>query len=149
MKARTKIALWIMAVGVAIFVVAAVGLLSFSPGGMRSNYPAKDNDPKLLACARSAVPIIRAIESYESRTGRLPEELKDLAVEQAQVPSVYYKPGPNYYTLTIKLGWDPSLVFSSQDRSWTFDPGDGSPEKRITLNAEPAGRGDGIPPPHR
>ena len=66
----------------------------------------------------------------------MPERLEDIPVELSQAPPVYYMPTPNYYILSIKLGWDPKLIFSSQDRSWTFDPGDGSPEKKIKLDVE-------------
>ena len=92
---------------------------------------------------RQGVPIIEKVESYESRTGRLPEKLEDLGVHPSQYPRVSYTPESNYYTLWIKLGWDPSLTFSSQDRSWTFDPGDGSPRKIIKLDVEHQDAKDG------
>ncbi|MBT3379789.1 MAG: hypothetical protein HN742_42640 [Lentisphaerae bacterium] len=97
---------------------------------------AKDNDRNLLRVAQTVVPIMQKIESYQIQTGRLPEKLDDLGVQPSQYPRVSYKPESSYYALWIKLGWDPSLTFSSQDRSWTFDPGDGSPTKRIKLDVE-------------
>jgi hypothetical protein len=138
MKTKTKIVLWAIGVGVIALVGAIAFLFWCSPGGVRSNYSAKDNDPKLLACAQSIVPIIKEIEAYQSRTGRVPETLDDIVTQTRQLPDVYYMhvPESNHYRLAIKLGWDPSLIFSSKDRSWTFDPGDGSPQKIIKLDAE-------------
>jgi hypothetical protein len=135
MKLRNKILLSVIAAGLFVFIGATVFLLRFSPGGMSSTYPAKDNDPKLLAYARNAAPIIKEIESIKNRTGRLPEKLDDVAAPP-KIAYVYCMTESNSYTLTIKLGWDPSLVFSSQDRSWAFDPGDGSPERKIRLDDE-------------
>jgi hypothetical protein len=138
-KTKTKILLWVIAGVVTVFVGAIAFLLWFSPGGMRSNYRVQDNDPKLLEYARRLVPIIKRIEAYESRTGRFPETLEDIVTQPSQIPGeIYYMhmPESNHYRVAIKLGWDPSLIFSSQDRSWIFDPGDGSPEKIIKLDAE-------------
>lgn len=139
MKTKTK--LFISATFLAAVVL--VGLVAFlswnTPGGMRSNYPVKDNDPQLLEFARSVAPIIQEIESYQRRTGRLPEELADIGIQPSQYRRVSYGPESDYYRLRIKLGWDPSLIFSSQDQSWGFDPGEGSLIKKITLEFERAG----------
>ncbi len=139
MKTRTKIALWIISVAVGIILVAAIWLLSYNPGGMRSTYPAKDNDPRLLVVARSITPVIDRIDAYRTRTGKLPATTEDADAHQPDPSSLYYiyTIDEDHYLLWIKLGWDPSLVFNSKDRSWTFVPGDGSPEKRIKLDAEP------------
>ena len=136
MKTGTKFSLSAMFLRAATLVGIILLLYWFSPGGIRSNYPAKENDPKLSKIARSVVPIIQKVEAFESRKGRLPETLEDLAVELSQIPPVYYMPISNHYILSIKLGWDPKLTFDSQDRGWTFDPGDGSPEKKIKLDVE-------------
>jgi hypothetical protein len=39
------------------------------------------------------------------------------------------------YTLSKKLGWDPTLHYRfEQGRGhWVFEPGDGSPEREISL----------------
>lgn len=144
MKTKTKIILSAISLGVTS--IGAIVFLSwFNFGGMRSNYPAKDNDRKILRVAQTIVPIIQKVESYQSQTGRFPEKLEDLGVQPSQYPRVFYTPESNYYTLWIKLGWDPSLTFSSRDRSWTFDPGDGSPRKRIKLDIEQENAGDLVP----
>ncbi len=108
------------------------------PGGMRPTYPARDNDLRLTKHARTAVPLIRALEAYRNRTSLLPSSLVEIAemlpAEQspeANTPNQWrgwwYAFRENEYTLTRKLGWDPVLIYRSSDASWEFNPGDGSP----------------------
>ncbi|MFA5203630.1 MAG: hypothetical protein WC708_04415 [Lentisphaeria bacterium] len=136
MKTRTKIAIWIITAFIVIVIGAVWFFFSYSPGGMRPTYPAKDNDPRLLAIAQHTMPIIVAIETYRNRTGKTPLNLADAGISTTDQESIAYTIEADHYLLWIRLGWDPSLVFNSKDRSWTFEPGDGSPEKRIKLDAK-------------
>ncbi len=133
---RAKVTLSVATVGALAVLGAACSLLWFSPGGMRSNYTVRDNDPRLMEDVRRITPIIEAIEAHQRRTGKLPARLEDIDARPAEIARLAYAPESDHYTLTVKLGWDPSLVFSSQDRSWTFDPGDGSPERRLRLHGK-------------
>ena len=131
------------AIGVLLLVLPSCGDW---PGGMRPSYQPRDHDPELTAYARTALPIIRSIQRHREKTGRLPtcDELQLLLPSDESAPKdcyVYrgwlYRPSAQYYTLARRLGWDPSLRFCSKDGSWTFCPGDGSPEKPVVLQPEP------------
>jgi hypothetical protein len=37
------------------------------------------------------------------------------------------------FTLYIKLGWDPRLYYSSEEKHWYYNPGDGSQETRLDI----------------
>lgn len=111
-------------------------------GGMNSNYPARDYDPRLTEYAQSTAPLIRALGTQLKVNGHLPQSLKSLG-SSIQVPSnLSYLPEDDHYRFYLKLGWDPSLLYDSQTNTWTFDPGDGRPEKVIKLVLE------SDPPPH-
>jgi hypothetical protein len=146
---------WILG-GVAVTVIACatvcavVYALYFSdwPGGMRPSYRASDYDSRLTAEAKSAIPIAKAIKAYFAAHGNYPSNTTQLQVD---LPTSHFSPeddcggvdGWTYYTgpgvtgftLSRKLGWDPSLQYSwdGTAETWVFDPGDGSPRKLVAL----------------
>lgn len=103
-------------------------------GGLSPNYQPQNFDPKLTPRAESLVPVICALDAYIRTTGLVPQSLDQLPSLPGMTAYLYYSAEPNHYRLGIKLGWDPSLWYRSQDGRWTFDPGDGQPEKVITLD---------------
>lgn len=146
--------LWTAGVLAVLLLMAAGGLYYLFeimewPGGMHSSYRAKDYDARLTKVAATALPMIEAIEKYRhDHGGAFPKTDADFAEYVSPSPSVTLKPiisvnGWIYnffdsepgYNLWHKLGWDPALIyqFDGSKGSWTFDPGDGSPEKKIIL----------------
>ncbi|MCA9212799.1 MAG: hypothetical protein KDB27_07035 [Planctomycetales bacterium] len=111
-----------------------IGLAMFacgcgSPAG-RPSYSPRDDDKHLKPYAQTAVPIISAIEKFESTHSRLPVAIDEFIDETGYTESTWpgwtYGPHENGYTLYFTLGWDPVLMYSSQDQRWVYDPGDGS-----------------------
>ena len=132
--------------------VLAIAGCSEWPGGMRPTYPARDHDPRLTEYAKTALPLIAAIEAYHDRTTYVPSSLTEIAEDLPDTPSLganapdqwrgwFYDSRNDEYTLTKKLGWDPALIFRSSDASWIFYPGDGSPEKIVVLDVINPDRG--------
>lgn len=112
---------------------------------MKSSYPAADFDPRLTKEARLALPVIAAIQKYQkAHLGALPPNLdvirNDLPHEtdlrDEMTHGWRYVPDGEHFRLYRKLGWDPALFYETQNGQpvWTFDPGDGSPEKTLKLN---------------
>lgn len=110
------------------------------PGGLSPSYPAKDHDPKLTEYAESLAPIITAIEAFHDRNFRFPADANEILAElpnpDTEKDRWYYHVHDDGYSISIKLGWDPSLAYDSADGVWIFDPGDGSPEKQIELDVD-------------
>ena len=131
------------------------------PGGMRPSYAASDRDARLMPIARSAAPIIAAINGFYGAHDRCPHandadvaELRpalpqNTAVtllaggvdfrQQGALGSWRYSSAdtkPPLCTLAYKLGWDPSLVWSRRgaETKWLFVPGDGGAERAIDLD---------------
>jgi hypothetical protein len=145
----------ITAIGLIVFVavisISAVLLYpiwyELPPGGMSGTYAAADFDWRLTRKAKSAVPIIQAIDAFYKEHQAYPPDVKALA---EYLPASMTKPGSEMigvwgyrpdapsagYVLWQKLGWDPSLEFRSDHRKtfWVLEPGDGGPEKQIQLN---------------
>jgi len=115
-------------------------------GGMPSSYDAKDFDPRLTKKAATATPIIAVIQRYRSTHGSFPADLKafrddlptSICVDHDLADGWLYSrsDGGLSFQLATKLGWDPSLIYEATATSstWTFDPGDGSGEKRVKLH---------------
>lgn len=137
---------------VAVFATtgAVVYALFFSdwPGGMRPSYPVADYDRRLTEEARSALPIAGAVQAYFATHGTYPERASQLrdALPSSRFTSeepcgsidgwMYCSgPGAAGFTLTRRLGWDPSLQYSwdGTTETWLFDPGDGSPRTTVKL----------------
>lgn len=137
---------------VALLLTAACALIAwlhFSewPGGMRSSYDAADYDARLTRIARSATPLIDALNRYRVDHSAFPEEASGLAPylplevipkgRYAAIHSWIYSADQNRrgYSLWYKLGWDPSLNyrFDGSRGEWVFDPGDGSDSKVLLL----------------
>jgi len=103
------------------------------PGGIKPSYQPQDYDPKLTDFAKIALPIINAADQFRKEKGRLPtyDELLVMLPENEKPSN---KDGPQRwhyfindkdYLIAIKLGWDSCLKYTSKDRVWSFDPGDG------------------------
>jgi hypothetical protein len=132
------------------------------PGGMRASFRAVNRDTRLTPIAREAAPIIQSINRYYKAHGRCPgPNDPDLAEVRAGLPSNliatlrdgqtefreakavtgwWYSPADNdpaACELWRKLGWDPALIWRRRggETKWIFDPGDGSDEKAIDLDA--------------
>ena len=146
---------------VAAGTVVVVMVVFDSPGGMPSSYRATDHDARLTPIARSAAPLIAAIDRFYAANGKCPRVTEhDLAELRADLPQDfagtieageiefrprgaangwrYYSPDakPTACNLSHKLSWDPALVWlrhGAQTR-WVFLPGDGSAETKIRLD---------------
>ncbi len=129
---------------VVVGVVLALAICVFS---QRWSYRSTDYDPALTAQAHSLVPILRAIERYRKKEGKLPrsyDDFRSYIPDDASAPpnegglfEIYhatYGTNGSTYWVWLKLGWDPSLTYDSADDSWTFDPGDGSATKKVKLD---------------
>jgi hypothetical protein len=134
--------------------------------GLPPTYPAANNDPRLLPIAREAAPLIAAIDAFYKSHGACPHPnraaefaefgsgLTDgytaerhgrfVMLQQAQViPGWIYDTSetrPAACSLWRKLGWDPALIWrrDGDKTGWVFDPGDGSDERPLRLDAGPA-----------
>lgn len=119
-----------------------------APGRAPSGMSTGDRDPRLTALARSALPILAAIERYFAEYGRFPdrEAAAALKIERVQTRDLgnfiafgdwlyYAMPNGGGYTLSRSLGRDPRLVYERKrdTKRWVYDPGDGSDEKEIVL----------------
>ena len=56
-----------------------------TPGGLPPGYPAADHDARLTEIARSALPIIAALEGFRSERGRFPDNASAAALRIAGV----------------------------------------------------------------
>jgi hypothetical protein len=146
--------------------VAVIGLAIFFeyPGGMASSYRAADHDRRLTPIARSAAPIIAAIDRFYAANDQCPRvNESDLSQLRANLPpdlagtlqgrAIEFRPpgavsgwlyyasntDPSSCALSYKLGWDPALEWSRQGArtTWTFVPGDGSDDRTIVLDIGP------------
>lgn len=117
--------------GVAAFVAWCV---YFFPGGLRSSYNAVDGDFLLTREARTAKPIIAAIEAYRREHGHVPPDLT-VVPGARETAWRYVAVNPRAYALSLKLGWDPDLRYEVEGEvaRWVFEPGDGSTTRTIAL----------------
>ena len=99
---------------------------------MPPTYAAQDHDTRLSRVAATARPLIDALTRYQLQHGEFPSNIGELGVA---APDWIYARQPSGYTLWKKLGWDPLLAYRfDQGRGrWVFEPGDGGPEREITL----------------
>ena len=69
---------------------------------------------------------------YRAEHGQFPAEVSALGVAS---DGWVYSVQPSGYVLSKKLGWDPTLQYRFElgRERWVFEPGDGSPEREITL----------------
>ena len=139
-------------VAFAIFAAAAV-MIALLLWRVTPAHPARDHDPRLMEIGRTADPIIAALEAYRKERGRFPEpDDPALATKLPKhirlphgtfmhndtPPGWHYAVGPQGadYSLSYKLGWDPSLSYHSRagETYWEYDPGDGSSPTRLRLD---------------
>ena len=117
---------------VAIGVGALIGRHLHYVGGLPPTYDATDHDPRLSQEAATAQPLIAALARYRAEHGQFPAEVSALGVAS---DGWVYSVQPSGYVLSKKLGWDPTLQYRFElgRERWVFEPGDGSPEREITL----------------
>lgn len=136
--------------------LAAAGAAAAQPGGADPANP----DAGLVEVAREARQVIAVIDWFyiqhracpqPSQPGELARlqadlgdgyaarrqgrfvEIRGISMRQAWL--YYASPGhPQKCTLWRKLGWDPALIWRREGGSgyWTYDPGDGRPERPFT-----------------
>ena len=120
------------------------------PFGMSPMYPVKDYDPKLTSFALNVIPIMKAAEDYKTEKKAFAKSLEELRpyLEKQNLKSEYmdslfkyrgysYFSKDTYYCISIRLGQDPSLEYTSNDKTWRFCPGDGSQDKEVKLKINP------------
>jgi hypothetical protein len=139
---------------------AAASALAQSSADVRPTYLVRDGDPQLTAIARTALPLIGALDRFRAAHGRCPR-LEDRAEFAALLPPgttivgtftggfvlshgeippwIYQAPAqqdPAQCSLSRKLGWDPDLVYEMNGvhAHWVFAPGDGSDDRAIELS---------------
>lgn len=111
--------------------------------------PEETGEAQLNKIARSASPIIQALERYHSEHQRFPADPADLAPYLPPVPATpasanhnlirgwfyHHETSGQGYSLSYKLGWDPNLIYRCDGPAgrWEYDPGDGSPSKALSL----------------
>jgi hypothetical protein len=102
---------------------------SLWPGGVRPTYHAVDHDLFLTLHAKSAKPVIEAVERHRRENGTYP-------ASATTTDGWVYTRSRDGYVLSSKLGWDPHLeyVVEGTKSRWVFDPGDGTEEKTIVLS---------------
>jgi hypothetical protein len=146
--------------GLALVAWIAVLALAFGIGGVGSGYRARDGDLLLTQVARSGLPMIAALEAYRGEHGTYPDPAKedDISRLARHLPAAmgpvrrggwlefqagsgprwtYYRSNRSAsgYTLSLKLGWDPRLIYHSDGGGrWEFDPGDGRETKTVVLH---------------
>lgn len=122
-------------------------LFSDTIGGMRPTYAAADGDARLTRHAKTALPVIAALRQYHGQHNGFPEDVAqlgpllpagavNLASHSVEGWTYFSAPKSDTFELSLRLGWDPSLVYhgSAASGTWAFEPGDGSPEKPIVLD---------------
>ena len=130
---RAKVtAVLISTVTAAILIGALIRYRVYQVAGLPPTYAARDHDPRLSKEAATAQPIIDALSRYRTEHGQFPADISALGVGAHEW---VYLSQPSGYTLSKKLGWEPFLHYRfEQGRGrWVFEPGDGSPEREITL----------------
>jgi hypothetical protein len=144
--------------------VAVAGILAvlaylLGLGGLHPGYRARGGDLLLTRIARGALPIIDALDRFRKDRGAYPAKTEaEARVLAAYLPTsakiiragnwlmfdagglspwIYYPVEADgwAYSLSIKLGWDPRLVYlrNRDGARWVFVPGDGSDERAIAL----------------
>jgi len=100
---------------------------------------------KLIAIAKTAQPLLDALELYKANNGSYPKALD-------KIPSELLVPNPQFggdwrgffyiqeseasYSLYYKLGWDPFLSYCHQvngRNGWFYEPDDGSQEANLRI----------------
>jgi len=128
---RYRRALW--ALGLSVLVIpscAVVGFYAYMwPGGVHPGYRAVDHDLYLTYRARSAKPVIEAVERNRRENGAYPPSVTDTGEWR-------YTRTADGYVLDLRLGWDPDLLYLVEGNAsrWVFEPGDGTEAKTIVLS---------------
>ena len=145
-----KHVLWLIArclcvIACGLLALATLALYFEWPGGMWGGYAAGDYDRRLTDEARTALPIIGALQAYRAEQGDFPEHVSQFAprlpasipVAGEMIAGWHYsrKPDGAGFCLAEKLGWDPVLEYQFRDGTgvWIFAPGDGRPDVPVVL----------------
>ena len=111
------------------------------PGGLRPSYPAQDYDSYLTQIANTATPLFEALAEYKKKNKKYPKSLLSLKVKTINTANTYrrwqyFTNDGKSFSLFQRLGWDPSLSYSTSKKSWEFNPGDGAYPKKIKLEIQ-------------
>ena len=103
-------------------------------GGLSAAQVNELNDRQLSVIARTASPLISALNRFRREHGSFPDQLSKAEISEGDW--TYYPEGDGY-SLSKKLGWDPMLQYfvSNNISRWVLDPGDGSTKREIDLNS--------------
>jgi hypothetical protein len=127
-------------------------------GGVPPAYRARQNDPILTGVARTAKPLMAALDRFRETYGTYPapdrpehvvrlQDMLPASVRFLRSGSVrrLVSDGREWvydvadqssgYRISSRLGWDPSLVYEKIGSTgrWMFQPGDGTDERPLTL----------------
>lgn len=111
-------------------------------GGLKRYDPNRpDHRQEMMRLIYVAQPALREVQAYAQKNQRSPneKEFKKLtglspAYRETCLDSQFgwrYSGGDSTFILYYKLNWDASLNYTSEDSTWTFDPGDGSPASQL------------------
>lgn len=149
-----KYVLYISLALVFLIIVGVVGLyilVYYYEWPISPPYSAKDFDRGLTKIAKTALPIINAMDNHFQRNGKYPEKFDEFKI---YFPNAIHFPDPDMetyeyngwsyyriktetgYRLWRSLGRDPSLKYISDNKQWIFDPGDGTEVKSINLKLD-------------
>ena len=153
----------IASIFLAIIILFFIGLILCAIGHKRYNPARAKDVAELRKIAQPGFILIAALENCRLEYGRYPRALRYLHMEQmdlglkirfpisannnsyddlSRFSSVYieerrwdYSVEGNLksFRLSVKLGWDPSLYYSSQEKRWYYEPGDGSDKTRLDI----------------
>jgi len=146
----------LIAILLLVVLLGVFALVGFYAATMarQPNYQAKDYDPESTRRARTALPIIRALDAYRQNKGSFPGHTKDLLPYLPPGPSFTHYPeeysinhwgyshsaDENGYDLAFSLmnsqEHDATLIyqFDGVKGTWVFDDGGGEPTKNILLS---------------
>lgn len=103
--------------------------------GIRIDPQAPEDLSKLRIRIYSFSPVVERLHELEDSSQSLPENLDDLDGLPEHFldtyPDLHLSSHKDSFSLYYSLGWDPSLRYDSVERTWTYDPGDGSAETLI------------------
>jgi hypothetical protein len=133
------------------FLVLELVVLFLRLGFALSGMPRNEKDLKRLRkLAKTAVPLIDALENFREDRGYYPESLNELYPDylnssfktivdgydgdeyfvnlylKGRQWSYYMNRKHDCFLLDIKLWWETSLYYNSEEKKWYYDPGDGT-----------------------
>jgi hypothetical protein len=146
MRPSTKVILLLFACGILSGLLILKWLGMFGEIAAGHNYDPHDSGDlqRLQAIARTAQPLIAALDRYKVARNSYPKALADIPFEYFPHQPVidgdvwgnfrYYARDLSRYTLSTRLSHDSSLDYVHDPRygdHWYFDRGDGSPHTQL------------------